>query len=1412
MNKHQNKGKKKAERHTLKHFIDVFFTYILSLLKLYTPDFNKTKHIKFLYIAVLLSYGIDSSHARVYTRKANSLKLPLTNFVADVGETKNKYLWFATDEGLSAFDGNKYIQYGNIYSKDLVYDNINSLWVTSDDIIWLGAQYGLLSFNYHTQKFTSYEYRKNGAIKPLAIKTIKIIDDNFIVIKTINKGLYLFNIEQKRYIPHAFDSINKLSKPIVGLAAIKGGVLLLSQEVGLIKLNINKAKNGEPIVAKKIIPLPPNTIKGLQFVTELNTNIWLATHKEFIVIDNNTLSVKNTIDLPKSKIDGTVDYTVTDMLEVQSQELMISTKNNGILFYHNGKFTQDINYYLDKATLSNNRIYKLFKDSHETIWILSKGNTVDTYQHHKQAITAISPILKLSLSTLKPYSVNAIYREKNKLWLGTDEGIITNNNYHDKVGYIEFDKPNQEHSNISVLKKINNEYFIILYDRILTLDKTGKIKEIITLKHPDGKKETGVIQNIIEDSDHDIWILTHLGLYKHTYNPQKPNSAYNFKRVKLNVQNSMLDIFNTKRSTLIIATYSEILEYDKDKQTIVSLIDKKDQFQTIQNVEYKYNTLYLATNKGLFTYSEKTKQLYQYKGYQNKLYKTNIYNMFPINKSEVFLGLSNGLALYNIETNKHKYIDVSNLLEKIDFNYKSSFLYESKLYLGTVSGLIIIDLEKIKINYSTTIPNILINGLKIANKKIINLDFEDLSVIKLKQDENSFTLLFSAMNNPNNKELLYRYKMTNIQDYWTVIPVLDDKLVKFANLKSGKYQFQIQASINYKDWGKVSSMDIIIDTSLWRTKWAYAAYLGAFISFFILIFKNRIRLIHAKFEEVRQLQVSRKIFNSSSDAMCIVSKDLNIKKINQSFSRITGFHTKNITGKAFFDLLNKKSLEKIQKIINPQVDFSTELELITNKKELITINFTINPMGDEEYNIDKEFFITFKNITEQKKYRQQLEYLSFHDSLTGLPNRIQFIKHLDNFKKLADATKQRFAVVYIDLNDFKKVNDHFGHRYGDMLLKILGKRFLSTMKNSIQISRFGGDEFCLLLPEIDFNIFKSLKKLNHKLQDIFTKPFIIEDHQIIISPSIGVSIYPTHSKDTEELMKFADIAMYTSKKQKIASYTIYDENLQLQIYPRVKLEVDLKNAIEQKLIVPYIQPQILIETGEVIGYEILSRWITQDRQLISPVVFIPIAEKSGIINDIFLQILKVTVNKFNNEFKNNKTCNIKLSFNLCPNQLYNRSLIKQMNKIISESNIPTTAIVLEITETALISHPDHAKQSMLNLKKQGYRIALDDFGTGHSSLTHLKDFPVDFIKIDKSFISSMLTKPNVFSIVESVIILAKKLNITIIAEGVEKLIEVQTLKSLQCEIIQGYYYGKPQAIDYYLKTKTNPSQRLLIDK
>jgi diguanylate cyclase (GGDEF)-like protein/PAS domain S-box-containing protein len=520
-----------------------------------------------------------------------------------------------------------------------------------------------------------------------------------------------------------------------------------------------------------------------------------------------------------------------------------------------------------------------------------------------------------------------------------------------------------------------------------------------------------------------------------------------------------------------------------------------------------------------------------------------------------------------------------------------------------------------------------------------------------------------------------------------------------------------------------------------------------------------------------------------------------------------------VYGRSVSELLENPHLRL--EAIHPEDRSQVEQLLYNLQQHNIDVEYRIiQPNGDIRWVWERSRFIydlegkpsrqdgIISDITERKRVEEKLSYEAYHDSLTGLPNRVAFLERVKQaiFKSQKDCN-YLFAVLFIDLDRFKVVNDSLGHLVGDELLINVAQILQYCLRPHDFVARLGGDEFTILLDRIeDLN---DAHIIAARIQEKLITPFRLDNHTVFTSASIGIVVGNTNYRDSSDILRDADIAMYRAKSQGKARHEIFDEHMYAETVELLKIENDLRQAIINNEFVLHYQPIISVSNGNLYGFEALLRWEHPEQGLIYPDQFIHVAEETGLIVSIGQWVLKEAcyqLRSWQEQFVN--AANLKISVNLASQQIKEPKFLEKLDEIITAYSLPKNALHLEITESTLMDYRQETINLLTEIRARDVQLSIDDFGTGYSSLQYLNRFPINSLKIDRSFVQGMLAERENFEIVKTIIALARTLKIDVVAEGVETLKQLKVLKTFNCKLGQGYLFSKPldrESAEFLLK-------------
>ncbi len=543
--------------------------------------------------------------------------------------------------------------------------------------------------------------------------------------------------------------------------------------------------------------------------------------------------------------------------------------------------------------------------------------------------------------------------------------------------------------------------------------------------------------------------------------------------------------------------------------------------------------------------------------------------------------------------------------------------------------------------------------------------------------------------------------------------------------------------------------------------------------------------------------ISQFLMDVSSDAIIIIDDALCIKKINAAAETMFGYQSRDVSNISIIGTLvsdeQKADFRKILQYFKNKNDNSLHsfyFDLLNKNGLAMEVSARIAFSGSQGNN---QYILYVQDMSQQLAAEEKLHQATYSDDLTGLPNRYMAGQHI--YQGISDAKRRgrNLVVMEIGLDRFKNVNESLGRDVGNNLLVKIAGRLKEINRRGDLVSRISGDQFVVTL--VDVAKETNLDGLVRKYVDSFNQPFYIDEHVLHITVSIGISCYPDDASNVDSLLRNCESAMFSAKRKGGTEFRYFSQEMRRISSERLYLENELRCAIERNQLAVFYQPQVILSTGKIEGVEALVRWNHPELGMVPPMKFIPVAEEVGLISEIGEWVLKRACADMS-LIRNERDDDLRLSINLSARQFQSEhgqesDLIKIIADALHETDFPPSSLELEITESLFVEDIDNVADTLRVLSKQGIRISMDDFGTGYSSLSYLKKFPINTIKVDRSFVKDITTDKDDASIVTATIQMAHSLNLDIVAEGVETEEQLQFLISKKCDKIQGYYFSRP---------------------
>ncbi len=576
-----------------------------------------------------------------------------------------------------------------------------------------------------------------------------------------------------------------------------------------------------------------------------------------------------------------------------------------------------------------------------------------------------------------------------------------------------------------------------------------------------------------------------------------------------------------------------------------------------------------------------------------------------------------------------------------------------------------------------------------------------------------------------------------------------------------------------------------------------AALTTLILSYPLWAWKRLDRLVASLFIEREQALV---MLHSIADGVITTDNNCKIKHINPVVEELTGYTNEKVIGRPLQEIFSiqeehssKSSEELVRECIETSraVYLENEVYYQDTKARTHILKINVSPLRNRNGQVCGAL-LSINDITEKQEALAKLTHQATHDPLTNLPNRALFFDRLEQAVMRAARKNEHVAILFLDLDNFKKVNDQIGHSGGDLLLQKIAERLKKACRESDTVARLGGDEFIILLEGfIDTTIAATVAD---KIMHLLRTPLTINRNDFYTSGSLGISLFPKDGDNADQLVKNADIAMYEAKKNGRNNFLFFSGEMNELIQRRLRMENQLRTALTRSALELHYQPQLRLKDDKIVGVEALSRWILDDESYISPSSFIPVAEESGLILPLSEWVLYTACMQAK-IWQDEMGYPVRMSINISPRHFLEDNLLEQLKRIIRKTGITPQNLELEITEGLIMQDIERSVDIMKNFNRMGGTISIDDFGTGYSSLAYLKEFPLHRLKIDKSFVNGIESDSKNIGLAKTIITMGHGLGLEVIAEGVEKAEQLSILRELGCDIIQGYYYSRPLPVD-----------------
>jgi len=1337
----------------------------------------------------------DGYEFKVFKHHPNNENSLSDNIIHALEQSDDGDIWIATGRGLSRFNPSSQT-FTNFYHDDdddttLSSNRLSSLYVDSQDNLWVGTfEHGLNRYDQQNNQFIRYQHDPHSA-NSLSSNTVTAItqDDNNLWIgaakstaasSTDATGLHKFDLSTNKLsritrttVPHAdFYSVASL------LFTPDGGLIVGSARNGLFEFTptTNKVQRFDGQIAGGHIVVNDMTRAG-------NEGVWLASHGHgLLYFDLVHKTFRPTITANATNV-GLNSQSISAVVE-QDNQLWVGTNGGGVhkLNLLSQKFNWLIHRKGEPSIPSNGMVLSIAQDSEGGLWMAGFRAGVFHWQASTDSFTTYKS-LNEHHQNIAQFIIQTVVVDHNKIvWIGTkNNGLYGWNRQNNQVTHFNYSPDNR-----------------------------------------DGISGNSV-RSIIESPAGTLWLaikgkgIDKFDVKNNTF--ERFDSAMGVSGI-VSTQFTLNSMFLSRENTLWLGTSDKgAIHFDPMNASAENYQKSMTQDSIANNYVTGFaqdddGNIWLSSDGGL-SKIEFDGERTTFRNFDSDSHdlKDNTVSSVQIDENgELWLGVVSDLVKFNPKTEELLRIGGSkgsSLGAYIDgASYNDG---DGTLFFAGIGGMI---------HFS---PQEVINQTPIIAPKITNFYLNNRPVVDgtktlgnestmiLDHLKTNFGFSFAALDYRDPAQVNYRYQMVGFDPDWLFTDG-KNRRATYTNLDAGRYQFRVGAKLNQK-WSPPTTIDLIILSPPWRTWWAYSLYLLVFFAIVGGFIWQRYKIHqalkrHAQLVELNneQLSLTSKLFENTSEAVWVLDHDLRYLTVNKSFEDVTGYSSDQVIGRLIhFSQAHNQSAsfkDDVFKRVAQAKRWSDQMWEERKNGEVYPVEVVIDKImifdNDGSY-IDHQYIGIFTDITQKRRAEEDLRQLAHFDSLTKLANRAQF----QTLVKATIACNQKmlgseFIILFLDLDNFKSINDSLGHSPGDEVLLSIAEKLSNFAKQPITVARLGGDEFGLLIPPeiINYDVSRFAAHFIESLLANVRHKIEIEGFTFNISASVGAVIYPNDGTTYEELLRNADTAMYNAKNSGRDNCRFYSDEMNKNARQRLDYENQLTNAIKQDELFAYFQPKANLQTGEIVGAEVLARWHNEKFGWVRPDIFIALAEETGEISAISDHLLR-------------QACRVvlpliekglfegRMAFNLSAVQFQDSDFLEKIDNVLKDCCFPSKHLELEVTESLMMDDVGRSIGLMKALQRRGISIALDDFGTGYSSLSYLKQFPIDVLKIDRSFIVDIANITQDRNMVESIIGLSHNLNMKVVAEGAEEQNQIELLKSLNCDVLQGYYLSKPlSARDY----------------